>query len=176
MEIDPKLDVNAYGVELLGLDIENVLVDYGKPEILPGVAAHVEELQVANDGLKMALITNKRNIGFIDEVASQLPGKPPYINPSKELGLKKKPSPDMFRFVLKEMFPNVNPENAAHVDDQSKAYLGVSRAGFGAFIWTKPVGEHQHRGVKAFRPIEFGVVRPFLGMKKHYQEIRRGDW
>jgi|SRR3989344_2254884 len=176
LDINPKSDIQAYGLELLGIDVENVLTDYSDPEVLPGIAEHLEELQVAGDGLQVVLITNKRSDGFLDEVVSQLPGYPPFINPSKEAGLKKKPSPDMFRHVLTEMFPDVDPAHAAHVDDQLKAYFGASKAGFEFFIWTKPVGEHQHKGVKALRPLEFGLVRPFVNARINFDEIIRGDW
>ncbi len=162
LDVSPELDINANRIKLLGVDIENVLTDYGDSKVLPGIAEHMEELQAAGGGLKMVLITNKRSDDFLNEVVPQLPGHPPFIHPSKEAGLKKKPSPDMFRHALDEIFPDIDPAYAAHVDDQFKAYFGARRAGYGFFFWTKPVGEHQHKGVKALRPIEFGLVRPIL--------------
>ena len=166
LDIDPVEDIAKRKIQLLGVDVENVLTDYGNPEVLPGMANHLEEIALANSGLRIVLITNKMNKQFLSDVASQLPSNPEYVNPTSEPGLKKKPSPAMFNFVLQRQFPEVDPAAAAHIDDQFKAWFGAYRAGYGTFFWTKPTGEHQHKIVKAFRPVEFGIIRPLIKLTK----------
>jgi beta-phosphoglucomutase-like phosphatase (HAD superfamily) len=171
LDIHPKAEVSARGIRLLGVDVENVLTDFGNPEVLPGIAEHMEELLVSVGGLKFVLITNKRSDEFLNEVVSQLPGKPGYIRPNEAMGLKKKPSPDMFNFAVHGLFEDVKAVEAAHVDDHFKAWLGANRAGYGAFFWTKPIGEHQHGGVRAFRPFELGIVRPVISLTASAKEL-----
>lgn len=174
IDIHPKTDVEARGIGLLGVDVENVLTDYKNPEVLPGVVEHMEEL-LATSGLRVVLITNQKDREFLDRVVAQLPGKLDYVNPNEELGLRKKPSPDMFELAVREFSGEADAKQAAHVDDQVKAWLGATRAGYGTFFWTKPVGEHQHRGVKAFRPVEFGLIRPVVSLKTKVIELVAGD-
>lgn len=174
LDIHPMADIEARGIGLLGVDVENVLTDYKNPEVLPGVAEHMEEL-LATSGLRVVLITNQKDSEFLDNVVAQLPGKLNYVNPNEELGLKKKPSPDMFEFAVREFSSEADVKQAAHVDDQFKAWLGATRAGYGTFFWTKPVGEHQHRGVKAFRPVEFGLIRPVISLTNKVRKLSLGD-
>lgn len=157
-DIHPN-DISTRSIEMLGIDVENVLTDFGDPEVLPGIAEHLFGLEAACRGLKMVLITNNSDRGFLKDVISQLPSEISYINPT-QTGLKKKPSSSMFNYAA-AIF-DVNPEQAAHIDDQSKAWLGANRAGYGTFFWTKPVGSRQHTAVKAFRPVEFGAIRPAI--------------
>jgi len=173
-DIHPKVDIQARGIRLLGVDVENVITDYKNPNVLPGVAGHMEELLAVAGGLEIVLITNKRRAAFLDRVVLQLPSGVDYINPDEGLGLKKKPSPSMFRYALEST--DVSPKEAAHVDDQFKAWWGAKRAGYGTFFWTKPVGQRQHFGVKALRPLEFGLLRPALSVTKNAQEIAAGDY
>ena len=166
-DIHPEMDIRECGIKLLSVDVVDVITDSESPEVLPGVADHAEELLAVTE---IALGTNKRDETFLDEVVSQLPGQINYVHPDKELGLKKKPSQSMFQFLIHEMYPGIEPEQAAHVDDQLKAWLGVKRASFGTFFWTKPAGEQHHRRVKAFRPIESGLIRPVISAKRHVRK------
>lgn len=174
-DIHPVKDIAARQIEVLGVDVENVLTDYGNPEVLKGVAEHMEELLTAGNGLRVVLITNQKDHTFLDEVTNQLPGGIDYVNPDAPAGLKKKPSPTMFQWVVNDMFTGIKPEHAAHVDDQLKAWWGASKAGYGTFFWTKPEGDHQHPGVRALRPVEFGFIRPILSFESSVMELARGD-
>lgn len=174
LDIDPKMDIAAHDIRLLGVDVENVLCDYGNSKVFDGVARHVESILEETPWLKIVLITNKKSTAFIDEVVSQLPGGDiPYLNPNEGLGLKKKPSPSMFKWAVEQYGDLYHPERAAHVDDQFKAFRGAQLAGFGHFFWTKPMGEHQHRGVKAFRPVELGIIRPIVSAANWTRETKR---
>lgn len=174
LDIDPKVDIKARDIQLLCVDIENVLTDYGIPQVLPGIAEHMEELKSVNDKTQVVLITNKTDPEFIENVVSQLPGDIDYLYPNKTIGLKRKPSPDMFRFALDKS--GVLPTYAAHIDDQSKAWWGSSKAKFETFFWVEPIGEFQHPKVKKLRPLEFGLVRPLVNISNDVREILAGDW
>ena len=174
LDIDPKVDIKARNIQLLCIDIENVLTDYDSPQILPGIADHLENMQSVNNGTQIVLVTNKTNPEFIENVVSQLPGDIDYLYPNKALGLKRKPSPDMFRYALGKS--GVLPIHAAHIDDQVKAWWGLSKAEFGTFFWTEPVGQFQHPRVKNLRPIEFGIIRPIVTISTNIREVRAGDW
>lgn len=150
-------DLEGRDIRLLGVDIENVLTDYGNPEVFPEARETFEELQTSARGLDLILITNNQNRAFIRDVQMQL-GEPVVLSPLD--GYSKKPAPDMFEAALR--IAGVRADQAAHVDDQFKSSFGARTAGFGTFFWTRPKGEHQHRGVRAFRPVEFGLIRPAI--------------
>lgn len=148
-------EINARGIKLLGVDVENVLTDYGNPEVRPEAAAALDNLQNWC-GLTAVLVTNNRNDvpeysdqGFVDEVQSQVGNIPAY---HQSESLNGKTSPAIFRLAASDA--GVNPENAALIDDQFKSYKGLWQASWGLFIWTKPYGEHQHTGVKMGRLLE----------------------
>lgn len=174
LDIDPKIDIKARNIQLLCIDIENVITDFGIPQVLPGIAEHLEDMQSVNNGTHFVLITNKTDPEFIEDVVSQLPGDMDYLYPNKEMGLKRKPSPDMFRYAIDKS--GVAPDQAGHIDDQVKAWWGMHRAGFGTFFWVEPVGEFQHPKVKKLRPLEFGLVRPMVNITNDIRQIRAGDW
>lgn len=163
----------ARDIHLLGVDIENLITDYGDPEVRPEVASHIQELRLGVSGLQVALVTNNRNTtdenfspGFVDEVASQLGDIDSYY---PDNGLKGKTSPDLF--IAASYDYNVDPSRAAHADDQFKSYRGLRKAGYGLFIWTNPYGEHQHRGVKIMRGPE-KVLRTAIATTHSLKEVR----
>ena len=173
LDIEPKVDIKARDIKLLALDVENVLTDYGNPMLLPGAADHMEKVLEVNPNLRTILITNKKDEDFIIKVQKQLPGNPDYVFPGQKDGLEKKPSVTMFNEAIIRN-PDVMVEQAAHVDDQFKAYFGAKYAEFGTFFWTKPQGEHQHKGVRLLRPVE-SVIRGGIAIKGYLDEGLLGD-
>lgn len=157
LDVDPKLDIQARGIERVGIDVENLLTDYGDPDVLPGMAEHLEEL---TDVASIMLITNQRDGSFLKNVVRQLPSAVPYIHPTETNGHRAKPSKDMFVF-MRDFYRPLNSSSDgsdfAHIDDQFKAYFGARGAQFGTFFWTEPVGEHDHPTVAKFRRVERGI-------------------
>ncbi len=148
------------GFKLLGVDIENVITDYRSSEVFPGVAEKFEELETSVKGLKTVLITNSTDIHIINEVLDQIGDHFIY---SPIGGYNKKPSSDMFRAAI--CSEAVYPNQAALVDDQFKSYFGAKNAGYRSFFWTLPDGENSHPAVKAFRPVETSLIRPYYYLK-----------
>jgi FMN phosphatase YigB (HAD superfamily) len=182
--VHPSL-FTARGIKLVTVDIENVLTDYGSAEVTPEGLALVQGLQAAD--LQVALATNHKKYNhetnfdtgsyglnpFVEEVRSQLPGNIPGFYPFMEgSGIRGKTKPDMFRYAL-EWFGVTNPRQAAHIDDQFKSYAGLVAARFGLFVWTEPIGEHQHRGVRMLRSLE-AVVRSAVASAQFASDVRRG--
>ena|SRR3990167_4737752 len=173
--------IQAYGIKLLGVDIENVLTDYGDTTVRPEAIKSLDELRTASDGLTMVLITNHSNqrtperpLGFVCEVSVQLSDMP-YMYPGE--GYKKKNKPDMFAAVAKTA--KIEPKRAAMIDDQYKTVLGLRAAGWGTFFWTRPFGKHQHPRVKAFRVVESALIRPAMLAKRsmsQWKETIQGDY
>jgi len=172
-------DLMERNTRLLGVDAENVVCDYGVAEVRPEVKDTFDELKTSVDGLTIVIITNNRdNEGLASSVSEQL--EVPCFNPG--MGFKKKPSADMFTEATRRF--GVEPSNAAHVDDQSKAYLGLMRAGYDTFFWTLPWGEHMHAGPKRFHTwVEKPLLRPMVsGLKRlgmatiEASEVYRSDY
>lgn len=163
-EIDPVRDVLHREIKFLGVDVENVLTDYGNPEVFPGIANKFDELLTAVNGLGITLLTNKDDPEFLDEVVSQLPGDINYVGPA--VGMKRKPHPEMFQMAIHDGAICYEGYQAAMIDDQFKAYRGASKAGYATFFWAKPKGEHQHLGVRLTRPYYTGLVRPAIGARQ----------
>ncbi len=164
-------DIHANGIKMIGVDIENVLTDYHNPEIFPSAAKQIGE--IATHGVKIALITNNRDQGFLDEVESQLPQVDEIISPA--LGFDKKPSPQMLQYAT--LRHKVEPEEAAFVDDQLKNYFAAKRADYSRFFLTMPAGDHQHPGVRMARFLE-AIPRSILMTKQIGSlmlELGKGD-
>ena len=136
-------------IRLLGIDIENVLTDYGDTQVRSDASEHLGILASQLVDLDFALITNKTDKGFVREVSEQL-GNTPYYQPCAIL--RNKTKPDMFDAAISDF--SIDSNQAALVDDQLKSILGLRMARWGHLFWPKPYGERQHQGVKAFRPIE----------------------
>lgn len=163
----------ARDIRFLGVDIENLVTDYGNPEVRPEVASHIQELRLGVSGLQVALITNNRNTtdenfspGFVDDVAAQLGDIDSYYPDNV---LRGKITRDLFEAACYDY--DIDPIRAAHADDQFKSYWGLRKAGYGLFIWTNPYGEHQHRGVKIMRSPE-KVLRIAIATTHNLQEVR----
>lgn len=175
-DIQP-VDLNMRGIQLLGVDVENVLTDYHDTTVRPEAAAHLSHLALSVPRLEIVLITNNTNeptrpygTGFIEEVSQQV-GNIPFYHLTDSL--KGKTKPDLFIEAIKDSPNNVTPEFAAHIDDQFKSLKGLNAAGFDTFFWTLPYGKHQHLGVKCMRPAE-RLGRAMIGYQQRLTSIYRG--
>lgn len=162
-DITPK-ELQQRGIKGITFDIENVLTDYKGRELLGGSGLVINSLH--QDGIAVALATNSQDSFQVEAVRNELALDIPTYAPT-ELR-RNKLYPDMFVAAADEL--GLEPSEMAHVDDQLKSFLGAVKAGFGAGFWMKPVGDHQHVGVKAVRPAE-SIVSMAIRTKKSLRKL-----
>lgn len=172
-DLDPST-LLKHNIRLLGVDVENLLTDYGDTVVRPEAAVHMDTIRTA--GINTVLITNNRNSlaptgvsvldrGFVDEVASQLNNPAVYFPQTTMFReVKGKTHPDLFIAAATDAGLQDEPERCAHVDDQYKSMKGLRAANWGLFVWTRPYGEHQHPGVRLAR-IPEAAIRAGLQMR-----------
>lgn len=169
------------GAGLVTLDAENVLTLYGNPELAPGVFEKIISIQGLNriapggggieGGTPVAIATNNKDRGYIDELASQLPSGVVVFS-----GLdfaNKKTSPAMF-LAAAEHF-DVDQATAVHVDDQYLSMRGARMAGFYGGVLVKPYGHSDHKGVKAGRPLDLSA-RLAIGYMRGLEWVYAGQY
>lgn len=162
--------------ELVTLDAENVLTPYGSPVLLDGVLDRIAELQRGERGAHVAVATNNKNQAFVDALAGQLTGLEEEVPVFSGIDLpNKKTSPGMFQAAARHF--DVNPANAAHVEDQFLSLRGARMAGFGLLVLLKPVGPNAHKGVRFGRPLD-AAARLVIGVRAEYRRIQTEglDW
>jgi predicted HAD superfamily phosphohydrolase YqeG len=162
-----KLTPFDFNANLVTVDAENVLTDYGNPNIRPE-ALDLLKQTIGRNCVKIVVATNNKDQDYIDELKDQLFDLEIPVLSGLEYA-NKKTSADMFLGAL-AISDGVEPKNALHIDDQLLSFVGARMAGFGRGILVKPYGSNAHRGVKIGRVIDtplrvgfrtFNAIREF---------------
>lgn len=140
-------------IQLVTLDAENVLTHYGNPALLSGVLDWARELQGGRHSVHLAVATNNRDPKFLHALDVQLRDleeRVPILSAVHHENKKKGPG----MFLRAAAYFGVEPQHAAHVDDQVLSLRGARMAGFGALVLARPEGPNGHKGVKIGRPLD----------------------
>jgi len=170
MDIAPE----QWPTEGATFDIENVLTDYhgneatAKDAVLrEGVEEYFTDLAL-ND-VRVALVTHNRSDVFVASVQGQVEeavkASVPTFAKADGKPNREKTKPGVFVEAAEAL--DLSPLSLSHVDDQWKSHRGARSAGYPFSVWTKPpIRERQHRGVQAFRVLEYGFLRPAIRVQQ----------
>jgi hypothetical protein len=150
------------GIELLGVDIENVLTPglsrNDNPDSDPRIAPWARSaLETIGSSVDVVLLTNSRERDFTSRISGELN----LVLFARGIrGLRGKTSPDMYQAAAQEF--DVPTSKMGMVDDQFKNFRGAREAGLSTYFWVKPYGNIAHPGVKVAASLEALVVRPLV--------------
>lgn len=169
VEVTDRL-LGERGIQLVGIDIENVLCAAGELPLFPWARTRVANM-AQSVVRKHILISSAQDTGFIREVSAET--GLPYIA-EKENGFGNKMRPEIYQAAA-GMF-GIPIENMAMIDDQLKNYKGANTAGLTTYFWTESVGHIDHRGVKIMAPTEKYIIRPLVKFSQAADRLRHDEF
>ena len=151
-----KSVITSRGIEVLGLDIENVLCGAGAESPAIWAAKALQGLEASLNGeAQLVVITNATDPDFVENIASQL--HLPYVAKDPANGIPSKTHQQIYEHTAERF--GTSTDKMGMIDDQLKTFKGARAAGIKTYFWTRAFGRINHKGVLATSIAEKLILR-----------------